>query len=816
MPREWRGVVWIESDPMDVGAPGAEGEEADQEEPAGGDAHVDTVRVEEFSTNTVSAWIEPGAIQFDHSRSLSLPISQVPWLAEDVRLVLDGHGAATIAKEFPGYGPGDTLGLDYRQVPARMPDKSGYFLITFPSVLDAARCATALNTVPGIGVASLLDAPPVQAIPNDEYFDSFPVREPYCTEGMPGCARNPEWHLYNPYPGRLSSFDSCGTAVTGMGVNLPGAWPVEYPQAYGQTVLGWIDTGVAEDHPDLKPWPIPQAWRSILLNHPSHDWCGPHGTAMAGLAAARANNDGIGIAGLCGNCYVLDMESADTSRCSPAWCTAHSDAWCRHIGQWDGKVPFVADNMGPELASLCLSMAGGAGAEAAEAQVVALWHAYRSGILCAAPSSDQYATTSMRIAPADVPFVLGIGGFTHDGRYWDYNTTCGHGTNMSTPGPGIDICFPASPSFVTTMGETISQPPYEDRYFWTSGMCSGAAAMATAAIGLFREMWLLKQESSEWCQYIPPDDIAGILEATAQPWDPSPLAYSVCGPGSCLESDFGKGRVDLDEAIRLWDFLYCEEAGLYFTHHCCVRWDDPGVQIDSTNYVIGDTLVREYEVSRVVPIPLSHLYLEGVPTPRLAWIIRDQGWPPMEQPTSLLAYGDTTQLAGKRERFRLAAVHGITDGHLSAVNQSSGLATVTGHNFARVYRDGQGQEQIQYVVPPAQFKIVYAVITVDDMAQVQVPDTPDIGPTFTHVPSPGARTMRVAYRLPHGGRASVHLYDVGGRERAMLVDAEQEAGEHWLDLAGSLGDGRRVARGVYWLVLRLDQSRDVRRLVIVD
>jgi hypothetical protein len=70
-------------------------------------------------------------------------------------------------------------------------------------------------------------------------------------------------------------------------------------------------------------------------------------------------------------------------------------------------------------------------------------------------------------------------------------------------------------------------------------------------------------------------------------------------------------------------------------------------------------------------------------------------------------------------------------------------------------------------------------------------------------PNPAQGTAHVRYGLPQAGAARVALYDVLGREVAVLAEGEQGGGWHEATL-----DAARVAAGVY--VLRLEAGREVR------
>jgi hypothetical protein len=64
-------------------------------------------------------------------------------------------------------------------------------------------------------------------------------------------------------------------------------------------------------------------------------------------------------------------------------------------------------------------------------------------------------------------------------------------------------------------------------------------------------------------------------------------------------------------------------------------------------------------------------------------------------------------------------------------------------------------------------------------------------------PNPAVGMTTLEYELPQAGDASLRLFDVAGRQAAVLVDGHVEAGRHDVRF-----DTRRLAAGVYYAVLR--------------
>lgn len=116
-----------------------------------------------------------------------------------------------------------------------------------------------------------------------------------------------QWHFNNV---------GQGGGVVDADVDLPEAWDINEGGSSSITI-GVIDDGVSTDHPDIDAWTNPgeiagdgldndgngwvddvRGWNFVANNNNSHhtDTADGHGTAVAGVAAARGNNS-IGVAG---------------------------------------------------------------------------------------------------------------------------------------------------------------------------------------------------------------------------------------------------------------------------------------------------------------------------------------------------------------------------------------------------------------------------------------------------------------------------------------------------------------------------------------
>jgi subtilase family protein len=96
--------------------------------------------------------------------------------------------------------------------------------------------------------------------------------------------------------------DPLAASWTYQAANLPAAWDVTTGSE--SVVVAIVDSGVQASHPDLAGAVLP-GWDFVDVDADANDVNG-HGTAVAGIAAARANN-ALGAVGACWSCKVLPI-----------------------------------------------------------------------------------------------------------------------------------------------------------------------------------------------------------------------------------------------------------------------------------------------------------------------------------------------------------------------------------------------------------------------------------------------------------------------------------------------------------------------------
>lgn len=147
-------------------------------------------------------------------------------------------------------------------------------------------------------------------------------------------------------------------ATTPTDTNFNSQWglqKIQAPEAWDLTsgsssiTIAILDTGVEPTHPDLKASLVP-GYNTVSNNTdtiPIH----PHGTRVAGVAAAIGNN-GIGVAGVCWNCKIMPMKISNASDGSAYWSDiAEAITWATNNGARVANASYACWNSSTVLSS---------------------------------------------------------------------------------------------------------------------------------------------------------------------------------------------------------------------------------------------------------------------------------------------------------------------------------------------------------------------------------------------------------------------------------------------------------------------------------
>jgi PKD repeat protein len=243
-----------------------------------------------------------------------------------------------------------------------------------------------------------------------------------------------------------SVHDHVGPTVgtVGFDANAQAAW--DQAQGYGSTsvVIAIIDSGVEVGHPDLTQ--VTGYDYGDNDSNPDDNSSQPgHGTACAGVAAAKVNN-GLGATGVAPNCKIMPLKVANS-------------AGSMYFSSIQNALYYAADN-GADIASMSL----GAAISSDSATDSALQYAYNAGVTLLAATGNENASTISY--PAINQYVIAVGaaspcgdrkrssssssevntgvntdpnGYTCDGeRWWGSN----YGLNSQDSNAAVDVIAP--------------------------------------------------------------------------------------------------------------------------------------------------------------------------------------------------------------------------------------------------------------------------------------------------------------------------------------------------------------------------------------
>jgi len=278
---------------------------------------------------------------------------------------------------------------------------------------------------------------------------------------------------------QLPSYQGTGhtgplVGTVGFDADMQLAW--DQSQGYGSAsiVIAIIDTGVDLTHPDL-----------LLTtgydygdndSNPMDDSADPgHGTACSGVAAGIANN-GIGVAGVAGNCTVMPLKVADS-------------AGNMYFTAIDNAVTHAAD-YNADVISMSLGAEGGMGEGDSPSTDAALTYAYNAGVVIFAATANSNASTIAY--PSNHTAVISVGASSptgerksttsSDGEYWWGSN---YGVNVMDDKEAVDIMAPTILPATDLVSGGYSSTNY---YMWFNGTsCATPYAAGIAALLLSKD-----------------------------------------------------------------------------------------------------------------------------------------------------------------------------------------------------------------------------------------------------------------------------------------------------------------------------------------
>ncbi len=734
----------------------------------------------------VSVQFADGTLSLPPESRGNVPLSFVTTTYPGLLDTLETLGAVGIRRFFPERTRADTLSLDIFGNPVRLLDLTGYHVVTFsdePSAL-AAVPTLALND----HVLSVEHIPAGIPVSSDTYWDYWPCQPVHY---------NAEWFMDNQ--GIMSGYGNCQNATSGSDIGVfhnEVWWPL--PEYYGrQITIACVDVGVRDDHGDLEALNkyLSLSERQLIESYPeTSDFCGAHGTRMAGYVAATADNE-IGIAGVCSFCNILDLYSPNAREdyCSQP----EADRQCESV-----YVGAAAEHIDHSvLVDACpfvynLEFAGSSSSGIApciEGLYKAIWNRYKEGRVSVAPSSDQNTVTPMRIGPADVPFVLGVGGATWDDRFWARRTSCS--VNDTVPvfaqpgtgvGPGVvSICAPASGTMVS-LHHLPNAACDSVLYASGEGKCSSACALVAGVAGYLQEAANMLEPYGSW---LTSDDLMGIIEASARPFSENPLITTDCA--ACTREVFGPGIVDVGSAIELvrmrWSGHWYERTAKKGDPFV-LSWQrqDRIVHPDHFYYLVS-TITAEVQLSQCDDAELP---------PFCGWVRRI----PSRSYEEYFDWIPQQDEGHGRLNWDLAE-EGVTGCSMGMIDQTTGIVRITGCTYGRrhptdppdVYEWVNGLEpdslQMKYVCAVSGSAGVDEASAIEEATDWRV----------LRVRADAGDQWSIQYRAGTVPQAELVVFDTVGRQRARVRSLDASPGVHEVRWRAASEDGRALPSGVYFL-----------------
>jgi len=732
-----------------TGSPDGAGDEGGSEEQDGADGDSEdgsseTSPIDSYANLTdyapeIEVQLAPDALNTPLLSSAELPIAEATFLVSDVRTPFAQLGALSVRRAIPTAVPGDTLAQDFAGRLVRITDLSPFYFLRFGSVEAAIAAQPFVVDVPYVQTASVVELLHI----------ATPLTDDPKLYNHPGFPYDPQWHIENLGERSASTADAdLRPETTYFG---PG-WPCDAVECPDKVTIGMVDTGLPDAHEDLDIIPLSAADRAGMHNNPNDpDYCGTHATKMSGIAGAITNN-AKGIAGVCSSCRILDIESCFSS----ADCAANA---CSTIGSWQSRVPYAVSHF-PELRVLLIS---GASSEEQEpgysspAKVLTLWNAFVMGILSVAPLRDTMFNNPAEVEPANIPFLIGVGGSTQEDLFWNEPSTCNSDPtlplNTGTPvGPNApDITAPACGPVVTTGPDSLTD------YSYTGMFNSGAAAAVAGAAG-----HLFSADINYSNFGLGADDAMGILFNATRQYADDPTEGNDCG--HCPKEYYGRGILDMGIMMSIYYEMFTGSFLVY-----TVRPDDAGVDwaplytFESNNF---RRTWRLWRMRKTISLPRTNSVWPNVPE-FVGWVNHTQTWWG-EETTAPLIYGQIQ--SGTSDEAMTAnadvvaiATNGPTSANMSVINAQTGQATLTAYTLEQVTE--VSHQHISWVVAPEDLQVAYTTITRMHPASAELGSSESGRPIPSIITLGTPTSMSPRFRISglDNSEHELQVHDVSGR-----------------------------------------------------
>lgn len=312
-------------------------------------------------------------------------------------------------------------------------------------------------------------------------------------------------------------------ANTNNGIRACSAWGLSTGSGINIAIL---DEGFENNHPDLSPNVINTGYNAIVGSSPTAVY-GPHGTACAGIAAARSNNT-IGTAGVAPNAQLSSVSVLFSNSAGIQGNTTSA--------QWGDAILWPM-NQGADVISNSWSTASSA--VITTALFTALTNG-RNGKGCVIVFATGNDSLSGIAYPANaLPGIMAVGNLRSDG-YRNFSSNYGSGLDVMAPGTTI-----ATSDQQGSMGYNANanlSGNYTDDFNGTSAACPHVAGLAALILSVNPCL-----TSAQVSQVINRSarKIFGYL-------------YSVNGPDGTWNNETGYGLIDAEAAVKMSLSMYLQ------------------------------------------------------------------------------------------------------------------------------------------------------------------------------------------------------------------------------------------------------------------
>ncbi len=730
---------------------------------------------EELVNRQIIMMVKPATVTLPQGVTQTRPeLAEMP---ENLRRVMSEFNVREIESGFPDFRSEDTLRVLQDGRVYRLPDWTNLFVITLPEHVNRDTVIARLERLPWVEYAekNQMVLPRSEVIPpNQQYF-------------------NQQWGLKNQqYPGQ--------------DIRATFAWSIT--KGSTNEKLGIIDTGVKSNHIDLSgkvSGPAAFTWNTT----------NDHGTLVAGVAAAKGDNTGGGIAGVDWRTQIFAGQLGSTTQTAQA-INAAVNAGVRVINNSWGFA-----NSSTTLTN-SLRSAYGAG--------VLLVHAnpYKQG------SSHQISNYPNNLGP----WILNVGAISPNGSAW-WNTGSKSFTDVGAPGVAI----------ISTSSTSTTSYDMVDGTSFAAPHVAGTATLMRAVKPELRNYdieHILKRTAKEYPDHHPERGYGMINahEALKRVSSPYTLSHGQASFNKFCNDQLrqftasplpelaaGHYRVDCYELTanasysyqdEIWAWLSVTDKGYsYANPNNSQRWMHEVVSATSMEIKTVYYYIRSNSSGQVINkwAPFDPTVFRNNTLNRYEYtLIGKPGTPPLQPPSI------TLDASGIHPKLNWNVVSGANSYKVYRGTIQGAPGTVScsmiwdywyiGNTTSTSYTDNA-----VFVDPNANILICYYATSVnqsgesspsntvgthgiaplkeDELISAETVSLPNRYAVHDNYPNPFNPVTTIRFDIPEPSTVSLIIYDVMGREVRRLVDGAVDPGYHTAAWDARNASGTGVSSGIY-------------------